>query len=185
MTSNAYPPGQLQKIALEQHPKADRFETAGSHDTFQGLTFTTGTRKFWWAGRDGQFSVEPLASRTAAFDALHAHIHGQPETSDTEDFDDTPTVYFDTLALWYEGWLERKSEFDESPELQAKKDLVAEWRHWYDAMQRKSTNHMGTLRYQTEKCLARIMRGDRSGFTRGWEKYWDEVLDSTAKGTFL
>ncbi|MFJ3505074.1 hypothetical protein [Streptomyces sp. NPDC090135] len=36
----------------------------------------------------------------------------------------------------------------------------------------------------TKKCLVQIMRSDRSDLTYGWEKHWDEVLDSTAMGSF-
>ncbi|MCX4799608.1 hypothetical protein OG497_37775 [Streptomyces sp. NBC_01242] len=95
--------------------------------------------------------------------------------------DDTPIVHFETLALWYEQWLDRKSEFDTTPALQAKQSLVAEWRHWYDLTRKKRAQVAAhTIRYTTERCLAMVMQGDQAQFVRGWEKYWDEVLEEAA-----
>ncbi|MFI1796615.1 hypothetical protein ACH427_04545 [Streptomyces sp. NPDC020379] len=47
------PPGTLQRLATQLHPRAYRFERAGSGESFKGITFTTGTRKFWWVKPDG------------------------------------------------------------------------------------------------------------------------------------
>lgn len=102
----------------------------------------------------------------------------QPD--DETDYD-TPVVRFETLALWYEGWLERKSEFDTTPALQAKRKLVAEWHYWLEVTSKKRAQVVaGTIRYTTERCLAMVMQGDRAEFVRGWEKHWDEVLEEAA-----
>lgn len=106
--------------------------------------------------------------------------HDDDELFDETD-DDTPIVRFETLALWYEKWLERKSEFDDTSALKAKQSLVAEWRHWYDATTTRPTKTSQSFRYTVEKCVAIIMQGDRPEFVRGWEKHWDEALDQACQ----
>lgn len=124
-------------------------------------------------------AVEREAKKTSSSEEPTTAEETDDDPFDEEDFD--PVVHFETLALWYEAWLERKAEFDNTPALKAKQSLVAEWRHWYDLTTKRPTQVASNYRYTTERCLALIMEGDRPEFVRGWEKYWDEVLTNTAR----
>lgn len=74
-TAPAILPGDLQRLVTASHPTADRIVMVGHHDAFRGVTFTTGTRKFWWADTTGTIAPDPLPSRADAADALDARTN--------------------------------------------------------------------------------------------------------------
>lgn len=66
-------PGDLQKFALDVWPQADRFEMAPLTGDRRGVTFTIGSKRWYFAAHDSFLSPE-FTSRADASDALFEYL---------------------------------------------------------------------------------------------------------------